>query len=216
MRLPSSPGYGGKSRPSASRPSFTQFTMRAMAPPSSDSRRSRRQRLAVDQRLALVIVEGLLLLRQVGDGCAAKAALQEPVGRAGGEHEQARELEPPCARLDLAHQRLAIPYAPEIRVHRQRRELSDPLVRERIERRAADDVVIVLRDDEPLDLRLQPLARAAAEDTLLLQRLDDRQDAAGIVDGGIADVRERGRRHHGADAVAREELEQQRAVMVPA
>src|ERR1700687_6155589 len=30
MRLPSSPGYVGKSRPSASRPSLTQFTMRAI------------------------------------------------------------------------------------------------------------------------------------------------------------------------------------------
>src|SRR5687768_7909597 len=30
MRLPRSPGKGGKSRPSASRPSFTHFTVRAM------------------------------------------------------------------------------------------------------------------------------------------------------------------------------------------
>src|SRR5947207_8519585 len=30
IRLPSSPGYGGKLRPSASRPSLTHFTIRAM------------------------------------------------------------------------------------------------------------------------------------------------------------------------------------------
>src|SRR4051812_35986803 len=30
MRFPSSPGYGGKSRPSASRPSLTQWTVLAM------------------------------------------------------------------------------------------------------------------------------------------------------------------------------------------
>src|SRR5688572_484217 len=30
MRWPSSPGYGGRARPSASRPSFTQFTIRAI------------------------------------------------------------------------------------------------------------------------------------------------------------------------------------------
>ncbi len=31
MRCPSSPGYGGRSRPSASRPSFTQWTIRAIS-----------------------------------------------------------------------------------------------------------------------------------------------------------------------------------------
>ena len=74
----------------------------------------------------------------------------------------------------------------------------------------------MLGDDEALDLHLQPLPRPAHENTLFLERLDDLQDAADIVDRRVAHVRERRRRDHRADAVAREELEQQRAVDVPA
>src|SRR5215471_4258842 len=99
MRLPSSPGYGGKSSPSASRPSFTHFTIRAMTSIPL-------QRLLVDERFSLVIVERLLLLRQFRDRRRAKAALEEPVRRLRREHEEAFELEAPRALLDLAHQRL--------------------------------------------------------------------------------------------------------------
>ena len=118
------------------------------------------------------------------------------------------------ARLDLVHQRLAVAFAPEVGMHGQRGELADLLVRERVERGAADDLAVVLGDDEALDLALQPLARAAHQHALLLERLDDREDAADVVDRRVAQVRERRRRDHRADAVAREELEQQRAVDV--
>ena len=133
-----------------------------------------------------------------------------------GQHEDLRELEPVRTLLDLGHQRLAVPFAPEIRMHGQRGQLADALVEERVERRAADDVVVVFRDDEALDLALQPLARAPHEHTLLLERLDDRENAADVVDGRIADMRERRRGEHRAHAVPREELEQQRAVVVAA
>src|SRR5437868_13892360 len=99
------------------------------------------ERLAVDLRLALVIVERVLLVRAVGDRGGAKAALEEPVRRLGGEHEEAGELEAARALLDLVQQRLAVAVAAEIRVDGQRGELADALLRERVERRAADDVV---------------------------------------------------------------------------
>ena len=51
--------------------------------------------------------------------------------------------------------------------------------------------VVVLGDDEALDLGLQALARAAHEHALLLERLDDREDAADVVDRRVAQVRER-------------------------
>jgi limonene-1,2-epoxide hydrolase len=44
----------------------------------------------------------------------------------------------------------------------------------------------VLGDDEALDLHFQPLARAADEDALFLERLDDLQDAADVVDRRVA------------------------------
>ena len=100
-------------------------------------------------------------------------------------------LQPARARLDLAHQRLAVALAAEIRVHGERGELADLLVGKRVQRRAADDRVVVLGDDEALDLALEPLARAADEDALLLERLDDLQDAADVVDRRVAHVRER-------------------------
>src|SRR6185295_3447996 len=71
-------------------------------------------------------------------------------------------------------------------------------------------------DDEALDLGLQALARAAYEDALFLERLDDLQQSADVVDRRVAKVRERRGRDHRADTVAREELEQQRAVEVTA
>src|SRR6478735_2960174 len=106
------------------------------------------ERLAVDLRLALVIVERLLLVREVPDRGRAKAALEEPVRRLGGEHEEACELEAPRALLDLVQQRLAVAFAAEIRVDGERRELADALLGERVERGAPDDVVVVLGDDE--------------------------------------------------------------------
>src|SRR5204863_10209375 len=120
-------------------------------------------------------------------------------------------LQPQLTRtlLDFLQQRFAVTFALKIGMNGERRELAHALVGECIERRAADDVVVVFGDDEALDLALQPLARPAHEDALLLQRLDNRNDAADVVDRRIANVRERGRRQHRSNTVAREELEQQ-------
>jgi hypothetical protein len=77
-------------------------------------------------------------------------------------------------------------------------------------------VVVVFRHHEALDLRLEALARASHQHALLLERLDDGEHATDVVDRRVAHVRERGRRDHGADAVAGEELERQRAIVVAA
>src|SRR6476661_10480814 len=106
MRLPSSPGYGGKSSPSASRPNFTHFTILAIVIPLANL-----QIPDVHQRLALVIVERLLLLRQVGDRAGAIAALDEPVRRLRRQHEERGQLELARPLLDLVHQRLAVAFA---------------------------------------------------------------------------------------------------------
>src|SRR5689334_9424235 len=142
MRLPSSPGYGGKSSPSASRATGARPL----------------QILDVNLRLALVIVERLLLLRQVGNRSDAKAALDEPVRGLRRQHEQLRQLELARALLDLAHQRRAVTLAPKIGMDRECRQLAQALGREGVQRRAADDVIVVLGHDETLDLAFEPLA----------------------------------------------------------
>src|SRR5207248_570347 len=75
MRLPSSPGYGGKSRPSASRPSLTHFTIRAI---------DRLYALQKDLRTAAPVVERLALRRQRGDVAGSKALLEKPMGSVCG------------------------------------------------------------------------------------------------------------------------------------
>src|SRR6185436_3318783 len=116
MRLPSGPGYGGKSSPSASRPSFTHCTVRAII--------ALLEKLAVDLRLPLVIVERLFLPRQVRDCRRMVAALEEPLRRSRREDEELGELQLARTRFDLRHQRLAVALAPEIRMHGERGELA--------------------------------------------------------------------------------------------
>src|SRR5262245_1291934 len=70
MRLPSAPGYGGNSMPSASRPSLTHFTILAIG---------RLYALQKDLRAALEVIERLLLLGQRLHVRGAESLLEEPV-----------------------------------------------------------------------------------------------------------------------------------------
>ncbi len=83
-------------------------------------------------------------------------------------------------------------------MHGQCGKLSGLLAGKGIQRRAADDHAVVLGDDEALDLHFQPLARAAHQHALILQRLDDGQDAADVVDRRAAQVGQRRGRDHRA------------------
>src|SRR4030095_11865566 len=95
-------------------------------------------------------------------------------------------------------------FAAEVRVNGERGQLADFLLGERIERSATDDPVVVLGDDEALDFGFQPFARAADEDALFLERLDDGENAADVVDRGIAQAGGRGRPDHPAPTLAPE------------
>src|SRR5205823_15059721 len=106
------------------------------------------QRLLIDERFPLVIVERLLLMRQLGDGSGAKPALEEPMRRPRRQHEQLGEPQLARSLLDFLHQRFAITFALEVGMNRQRGELAHPLFWKRVERGAADDVIVVLRADE--------------------------------------------------------------------
>ena len=93
---------------------------------------------------------------------------------------------------------------------------ADPLFREGVERRAGDGGAVALDDGELVDFHLELLAGAAHQNALLLQRLNQLQNAADVVNGGAADLF--GALHHDlrADAVAREQLLQQGAVLLVA
>src|ERR1700682_5021649 len=84
MRLPSAPGYGGKSRPSASRPSFTHFTVLSMAELYS---------LEKYFRAAPPVIELPAARGQRVDSRGAKALLEEPVRRPRGEREHAPDMQ---------------------------------------------------------------------------------------------------------------------------
>src|SRR5258708_32459105 len=102
----------------------------------------RLQRFVIYQRLALVIVERLLLPRQVGDLPDPDPAFEKPMCGLGREHEELPELEFPRARLDLVHQRFAITFAAEVRLHGERGQFAQLVLGERVQRRAADDVAV--------------------------------------------------------------------------
>ncbi len=69
----------------------------------------------------------------------------------------------------------------------------------------------MLDHQEIADLRFQELAAALDERAVGLERLDQRQHAADILDARRAELLERIGGDHGADAALREELEQQRS-----
>src|ERR1700680_5022251 len=80
------------------------------------------KRLFVDQRAALPVVQIALLFGKPCRIAFDESAFDEPSRGARSEHEQARKLELARALLDLMQERLAVPFAAEIGVDRQRGE----------------------------------------------------------------------------------------------
>src|SRR5439155_25658859 len=110
MRLPRSPGYGGKLRPSASRPSLTHFTIRGI---------SRLYALEKDLRTAAPVIQSLALGRQRGDVARAESLLDEPVRRVRGEREDLAQLERLGALLAGQQQPFAVARVAVLRRHRE-------------------------------------------------------------------------------------------------
>src|SRR5438105_4435149 len=129
----------------------------------------------VDQRAALPVVEIALLFGKPRGVAFDESALDEPSRSSGGEHEQARKPELAGALLDLVQERLAVPLAAEIGVHRQCRELAGLCRGKSVQRGAADDHAIVLGDDETLDLHFEAFAPARDETAGVLEPRAARQ-----------------------------------------
>src|SRR5207302_623587 len=99
IRLPSSPGYGGKSSPSASRPSLTHFTIRGIGGLYA---------LQKDLRTAPPVVERLALRGQRRDVPGTKALLEKPVRGMRRQREELAQLQRLGALLAGMQQPLAV------------------------------------------------------------------------------------------------------------
>src|SRR5688500_4257695 len=139
LRLPSAPGYGGKSSPSASRPSFTHFTILAMGKLYS---------LEEHLRAAAPVVERLALFGQRVDRRRAKALLDEPVLGLRREREKLAQLQALRALLARLQQPLAVAGVAVLVGDREAGELRALVVGKGIEGRAADNARVVLDHQE--------------------------------------------------------------------
>ena len=73
-------------------------------------------------------------------------------------------------------------------MHCYTRHFANSLFRERVQSGTGDGQVITLNNGEFVDLHFQLLARAAHQNTLLLQRADKLQNPADIVNGSATDL----------------------------
>src|SRR5687768_1599866 len=201
MRLPSAPGKGGWSMPSASRPSLTHFTVLAI-----------RRLYAFEKHLrpALPVVERLAPRGQRGDIAGAETLLEEPVGGVRGQRENAPDAQAAGTLLAGLQQILPVARVTVALRHGEAGELGALVLLEGVERRAADDDAVVLDDEEVADLGFEQLAAALHQLAFGLERLDQREHALHVLDARRPQGLDGGRGDHGADAGVREKLEQQR------
>ncbi len=142
-----------------------------------------------------------------------EAPFPEPVGSAGGEHDQAVQAEPARLGLEVFQQLVAAPPVAVVGVDSEAGELGRPLVREGIESGAADDGTVAFDDGEVIDLRLNALAGTAYQHAFLFQGRDQLENACHVVDAGLADGFPALGRDQGAGAVTGEEFTQQHAIL---
>src|SRR5438105_3710089 len=201
MRLPSAPGYGGNSSPSASRPSLTHFTVLAIGELYS---------LEKHLRAAAPVVQRLPARRQRRDVGGAEALFEEPVRGVRGEREHAADAQRPGTLLAGLEEILAVACVAIALRHRKAGELGALFLLEGIKRRAADDDPVVFHHLEVADLRLEQLAAALHQGAVGFERLDEREHALHVLDARRAQLLDGGGGDHRAHARVREELEQQR------
>src|SRR5262245_18932089 len=175
MRLPSSPGYGGKSSPSASRPSLMHFTILAMAffpcsctvyytmmTTAMDGRSPKTSSIGYgfdqNHRAPLPVVHRLLGRRQLPDPSLLEAVLDEPVRGPRRQHEQAPD--PLSMRLgcDAFKQASAVSGIAIIGVHREARQFPGFRARIGIQLRTAHDHGVALHDAESANFHFEQLA----------------------------------------------------------
>ncbi|MNS81095.1 hypothetical protein D3C72_1147960 [compost metagenome] len=116
----------------------------------------------------------------------------------------------------MLYQQVAEAAVAAVGADREAGQLGHAVFRERQHRDAGGDAVVVFQHRVVADLHFQVFAAALDQDALFLQRADQRQDVADVLDAGLADLDQRIARDHGAGAVVGKQLHQQRAVVVVA
>src|SRR3954468_7017627 len=126
IRLPSSPGYGGNCRPSASRPSLTHFTILGIGGLYEGWRGGSPLLDALQKHLRATapVVERLTLRRQRLDFHRPEALLEEPVRRVGGEGEDLAQLLRLVTLLARPQQPLTVARFPIVGRYREASEFS--------------------------------------------------------------------------------------------
>src|SRR5258705_13958186 len=125
-----------------------------------------------------------------------------------GEREELAQLERLGTVLAGKQQPFAITGIAILRRDGEAGELRALVLAEGIERGAAADDAVVLDHQEIADLRLQELAAALDERAVGLERLDQRQHAADILDARRAELLERIGGGQGAGPPLRGKLEE--------
>ena len=131
----------------------------------------------------------------------------------GSEYKQFLEALAPGQFLDHGQDLIAPARTPIGRVHRETGKLSRALIRVAVECGATHNRAITLRYHETVDFSLQHLPRPAHQDTLLLQRLNQLQHTANILNPGLADLLVVIATDQGAGAIPGEELLEHRTVV---
>ena len=131
---------------------------------------------------------------------------------AGGEYVEGLQPERAGTLLDALQQFVATATVAVLRVDRQAGQFAGIRVGDRVQRGAGDDQAIALDDAELADLALQHFARTAHQDALVLQRSDQLDQAADVLDGRLAQRLELLLVDQGAAAVTGKQLGEQRAV----
>src|SRR5262245_28508734 len=150
-------------------------------------------------RTAAPVIERLFLLRQRVYRGGTKALLEEPVRGMGREREELAQTQALGAFLAGFQQPLAVARVAIAARHREAGELRALVVGKGIERRAAYDARVVLDHQEVADLGLEQLAAALHQRAFGLERLDQREHAAHVLDARRAQLLDRVRGDHGAD-----------------
>ena len=132
-----------------------------------------------------------------------------------GQGEQLRQPLSPGTTLDLGEQHLSPGATPIVVMHRQAGQLTHSGVGVAMQRRAADRHAVAVDHDVILDLVLQPLPGSGDQHAAGLERLEQREQAADVIQYRLPQLLVAILGDHGADPVAGEQLAKQRVVVVP-
>ena len=131
---------------------------------------------------------------------------------ARGQHKQAGQAHGAGALLYALQDLFTVTLTLALRRHGQRRHLGRLGLGVGVERGAGKDHAVVLDDGVVVGIALDLGAVALDQGAVVFKRLDQLQDGAHVVAGGLAQLFQLFVDHHGANAIVLVNLQEQRAV----